>query len=239
MGSVKNANASSTNWSRVQSTQGDDDEDGSGLAWVRKRREEREKAKREAEEKEKRENEEAVKPAAVDGEQIRLDEFDDSLLNSLLVTAGVHDLRAVTIPAPLRQHHYRSPSRSHIKGAAVDLSGAVEVASPAERQTDEPTIVAPILAATNSDSPSTPESVEDNSSSSESEDDDSAENHKGDDENSSGSDSESDSEDDDEFEQQNHDAAAARKMVLGAGVEKIARHKIDHHPSEETQAVSR
>lgn len=219
MGSVKNANASSTNWSRVQSTQGDDDEDGSGLAWVRKRREEREKAKREAEEKEKRENEEAVKPAAVD--------------------AGVHDLRAVTIPAPLRQHHYRSPSRSHIKGAAVDLSGAVEVASPAERQTDEPTIVAPILAATNSDSPSTPESVEDNSSSSESEDDDSAENHKGDDENSSGSDSESDSEDDDEFEQQNHDAAAARKMVLGAGVEKIARHKIDHHPSEETQAVSR
>ncbi|KAM5542684.1 hypothetical protein V8D89_003645 [Ganoderma adspersum] len=66
MGSVKNTAGQSSVWSRVQADNNaagiarkatEDEDDGTGMAWVRKRKEERERAKRETEERAKKEQE--------------------------------------------------------------------------------------------------------------------------------------------------------------------------------------
>ncbi|KAI1784303.1 hypothetical protein LXA43DRAFT_1066874 [Ganoderma leucocontextum] len=77
MGSVKNTAGQSTVWSRVQADNNaagiarkanDDEDDGGGMSWVRRRKEERERAKREAEERAKKEEEARENAAEVNAE---------------------------------------------------------------------------------------------------------------------------------------------------------------------------
>ncbi|TBU43787.1 hypothetical protein BD309DRAFT_990720 [Dichomitus squalens] len=73
MGSVKNTAGQSSVWSRVQadnnaaglaSKRNDDEDDGTGMSWVKRRKEERERQKREREERERKEQQERQKATA-------------------------------------------------------------------------------------------------------------------------------------------------------------------------------
>ncbi|KAF7294615.1 hypothetical protein MIND_00998100 [Mycena indigotica] len=139
MGSVRNG-AGNSAWNRVQAggaprtsgtaansgdvhigmgVVGDGDEDGddgSGMGWVRKRREAREReakerAEREAKEAEENTPEESTTPTATDSTPA-LDSASSTTLDE-----EQHVLRAVTLPAGFRGHHHHHRSSSNPLGS--------------------------------------------------------------------------------------------------------------------------
>ncbi|TFK72227.1 hypothetical protein BDN72DRAFT_895046 [Pluteus cervinus] len=238
MGSVKNSANSSNVWNRLQTdgrgvtvghtTPAEEDDDGSGLAWVRRRREERERLKREQEQLEKETSEPAKDEQA---EQVPFTEEPTQMEDAVSSPpthnnpAQEHDTRAITIPAPHRHHHHRSNSRR-----SLDLHPAAlekELAAVAQRNEQK-------------DTAALKEEEEEVSGD---------ESPKDDDEDSSEDESDvsglKEDDDDSEDESEEEDDDAGRKMVLGAGVEKISRHKSDagsvsglHARSEEMVEVN-
>ncbi|KAF8655796.1 hypothetical protein AX16_002882 [Volvariella volvacea WC 439] len=205
MGSVRNAGSSSM-WNKVQSDgrgvvvgqQAGEEDDGSGMGWVRKRREERERARKEQEAKEKAEKEKEQQAAAEEAQPADA---------SSTAPQEEHVLRAVNIPAPVPRphHHHRSSSKTHVRAASGDLS-ALPAAEQQEEQKEASVVPEPT------------EDLEEEDSSSGSEDESESDSGLGDNK----GDDEDDFEDDDD---EDEDEDAKRKTSLCAGVEKIARHK--------------
>lgn len=133
MGSNRGSGASST-YAKVQSSHtnavaAEDDDDGSGMGWVRKRREAREREKREREEREAKEREAAGSPAepaaaetantaaAGDAQSANPTQDDSSTTAqsdpvSPPTDAPQHITQAVHIPFGHHHHHHAKPSPS-------------------------------------------------------------------------------------------------------------------------------
>ena len=87
-----------------------EEEDVSGMAWVRRRREEREKKAREDKEKAEREKRESAGKTA----EVQLPPPPGEVANS--ANEEHHVLRAVTVPVHNRPHHSRANSSSSLSG---------------------------------------------------------------------------------------------------------------------------
>lgn len=112
MGSVKNAAGQSSVWSRVQADNNaagiarkanDDGDDGSGMAWVKRRKEERERAKREAEERAKKEQEEREKAAEANAENADVEMNTESEATDAKETDTEADAAEVAEAAPVER----------------------------------------------------------------------------------------------------------------------------------------
>ncbi|KAF7301680.1 hypothetical protein MIND_00733500 [Mycena indigotica] len=214
----------------------EDDDDGTGMGWVRRRREAREREAREREEKEKQAQEKdqvsnaegerssgsmeedglatptateprsTLAPAASDISTplaTPMAPHNSSSLAGTPTLEGEHDLRAVTLPAGFRGHHHsHSHSHGHHRSSSNALNGigspGVHVTAAENRPEAAPT------PSSGSDSESDSDSDED--------DDESKENKTTEDE-------------DDDYEEDTDEEQNQRVTALGAGVEKISRHK--------------
>nr|GAT59449.1 predicted protein [Mycena chlorophos] len=210
----------------------DDDDDGSGMGWVRRRREAREREAREREERERAEKEAQVVNAEGDGGGGEDDDEDSasanlptptatepptsfSSSNTPLATPAIpftssplvggtptqeeeHVLRAVNVPAGFRGHNH-SHSHGHHRSSSNTLAAlnvpGVHITPPDDSPADAP-----------------PSSASESGSESDEEDDDDEPN------------ANQGNEDYDEDEEETDDEQQ-RVTALGAGVEKISRHK--------------
>ncbi|TFK34838.1 hypothetical protein BDQ12DRAFT_331704 [Crucibulum laeve] len=201
-----------------------EEDDGSGLGWVKKRKEERERKKKEEEERRKAEEAGAEKieaeaeaetpaPPPLSAESTPTVESPGALspaIASLRAPARPttpssththgeeeHVLRAVTVPAPMPRHH-----RGHSRGSSINNSTLSLSHAPVNETLELPKAV---------------EESKDEEGSDEDEDEGSEE-----EEEARRTPEEDDEEEEDEDEEEEE---RKRKTALGAGVEKISRHK--------------
>ncbi|KAJ7221690.1 hypothetical protein GGX14DRAFT_670785 [Mycena pura] len=203
---------------------GDDGDDGSGMGWVRKRREAREREARERAEREAREKDAQEKPgsdhivgspatshpASHPASPIGTPLLPHSPPSSASLHTEEHVLRAVNVPAGFRGHHYHHRSNSNALSAGYGLPGVIA-------GTDG---VAAMAAGERRSSVSS-ESESDSESDSDLEDEDEDIREK------SGTHDEArdDEEEEDEEDEEDEKEEKARATALSAGVEKISRHK--------------
>ncbi|KAJ7063631.1 hypothetical protein C8F01DRAFT_1368147 [Mycena amicta] len=214
---------------------GDEDgDDGSGMGWVRRRREARE---REAKERAEKEKEDQQKNDVVDADSSKDDTNSDPGIPTPTATGSAvlssspistpqplpdvpsslpdtptqeeeHVLRAVNLPAGFRGHHH-SHSHGHVHGHHRSSSNALSAIHVTPPEGDA-------AKATSPSSVSSSGSDSESESDSEDEEDENVKANKADD---------VADEDDDEDDEDDEEEEKRRVTALSAGVEKISRHK--------------
>ncbi|KAG8932128.1 hypothetical protein FRC01_000242 [Tulasnella sp. 417] len=227
MGSNRGSSASST-YARVQSSHtnavaAEDDDDGSGMGWVRKRREAREREKREREEREAKEQEaaaatEATPTTAADNAQSATHDDDSSaaaLPDSVSPPADApeHITQAVRIPSG--HHHHLKPS---VARRSSDLGSGRNTPIAKPNNDSTPTVTS----LPHSTVPSVGSSLRMSATAEQAQ---SSEDSESDEESTEREDEPREDDDDEDDEEESEDDANMRKTSVCAGVEKISRHK--------------
>lgn len=226
--------ATETGWSKNRRPTVDEDDDGSGLAWVKRRKEQRERERKEAEaraakEAAEKENHDVQQPHSdvADPDPPRaVIVVDEAEEEAVLVKEEPEHVLTIALPAHHRPTHHHSRSMERVPSAASHVLKAIP-----ERRDSQDTAraVSPPAVAAEQEVvgemeveadhvTSARERRESTSSAS------GASSFSSDDEDADVEDSPKDSfgEDDDE---DSEDDEATRRTCLGAGVEKISRHK--------------
>ncbi|KAG8965305.1 hypothetical protein FRC00_006128 [Tulasnella sp. 408] len=231
MGSNRGSSASST-YARVQSSHtnvvsAEDEDDGSGMGWVRKRREAREREKREREEREAKEREaapaapatEPTPTAAAADAQDATPTHDDSSAAahpdsvSPPPDAPEHITQAVRIPSGHHHHFKPSPAR---RSSDLGSGRSTPIIKPNNDSTPTVTSVP------HSTVPSVGSSLRMSATAEQAQ---SSEDSESDEESTEREDEPREEDDDEEDEEESEDDANVRKTSVCAGVEKISRHK--------------
>ncbi|KAG8901600.1 hypothetical protein FRB99_005195 [Tulasnella sp. 403] len=221
-GMGSNQGNTSSLYAKVQSSHknvvAEDDDDGSGMGWVRKRRETREREKREREEREAKEAQlRQAEPSPAD------DQAAPPPTTPTLPPSSEHITHAVTLPArspslQSRPPQSRQSSESRHSGGTItpNLQPSGRTTPLVTRPSNESTYaVVSVHSASSASASSTLRNQAGNQSSDSADDNESDE----------GTEREEDSREDDDDDDDEEEEASRRMTSVCAGVEKISRHK--------------
>ncbi|KAJ3486499.1 hypothetical protein NLI96_g4208 [Meripilus lineatus] len=206
----------------------DDFDDGSGMAWVRRRKEKREQERKEREEQERKERE-----AAAEKENVDVEQSADEEASKVGDVADVKDVKereehitqAVTVPAPSHHHiHHHTHRPTNSFDRASTIRAASERRTSVDTARGAPSVIGSIKDGAVSLAVAHDKNISNDSGDADVEDlttspDASA--NPSEDDLSSASSSESESDEDEQLEREQ-----AQLLAKGAGVEKISRHKL-------------
>ncbi|KAH6918962.1 hypothetical protein BKA70DRAFT_1416966 [Coprinopsis sp. MPI-PUGE-AT-0042] len=252
MGSVKGVKSAGANskWQRLGASQDEDLDDGGGMSWVKKRkeaREQKEREEREAKEKAEREAADGTIPEA-EGESteemtIEANPTSPSVSESTMATPRASTPNGTVTPNPLARASSASINTHHSASTAVPTTPIISPATSADVHTPSShhlnddhvftTMAVPMHRGhrhtRSRDGLSPPASPEENKNSYF---DVQVVDKRDSSPSSSGTDSSSEDEMDDEEDDDDDEAEHARQkaMVIGAGMEKISRHREHDEP---------
>ena len=244
MGSVQGVKSAGANskWQRLGASNDEDLDDGGGMAWIKKRREERERKEREAKEKAEKEAAglDAVPEVKADDEDtsVQIVAVSPPASESAMPTPRASTPNGSVAPNPHACVSSASINTHHSASTAVPATPVISPATPADMATPTghhgdddhvfKTMAVPMQPrhrrTRSRDGLSPPGSPEEIKSSY-------FDVHVLDKRSSSGSSSETDStssedeEDDDDEEEDEEEIERRKAMVIGAGMEKISRHR--------------